>query len=336
MTILERLQTNGIRRLGTQARGFRYRRAEGRAVTKAERSRIEALKIPPAWTEVAISASESTAVQAVGKDAAGRWQYLYHARHVARRDGKKQARLLRFIAALPQMRRTVRRDLALPGIPRAKVLAGTLTILGTCFLRPGGEAYASENGSYGIATLQRRHVSVRGDVLSFDFKGKSAQRHQRQLRNRRLARLVRELLRHPGEVFKFRSEDGAITDLRTGHINAYIKEVMGEAFSAKDFRTWAANLITACALAKLVNGGPPRHRISKPQIAEVMREVAGHLGNTPAVCRTSYVFDSLIALGQRGVVIRYACDAPSSLTNGRLRALERSERALIALLRAAS
>jgi len=214
------------------------------------------------------------------------------------------------------------------------VMAAILTILGSCFLRPGSEVYADENGSFGIATLQRRHVEVEGDVVRFDFRGKSGQRQRRVLRHRRIARLIRELLRHRGEVFKFASDDGTMVDVRTRHINQYVKETMGERFSAKDFRTWAANVLCACALARVAEAGWPRdERLRKRQIAAAIKDVAEQLGNTPAVCRKSYVFDRVIDAYHGGAVLAHACDAPSSLMNGRNRDLERSERALIALLR---
>ncbi len=331
MTIIERLQGSGIRRLGSPRRGFRYRRADGKGVARSDRERIDALRIPPAWTDVAIHPSPRSRVQAAGLDAAGRWQYLYHRAHVARRERSKQQRLARFLEALPSMRRAVRRDLALPGLPREKVLAGILTILSTCFMRPGSEQYASQNGSYGIATLGRRHVSTAGEFVRFDFMGKSRQRHQRELRHRRVARLVRELMRFPGEVFKFRDDTGAMIDVRASHINAYIKAIMGEAFSAKDFRTWAANLLCACALAKTPPADSPRER--RRQITAAVRDVACHLGNTPAVCRASYIFDVLLERHARGLPTRSYFASTEAITRGSGRGLARSERALLALVR---
>lgn len=330
MTIIERLQRNGIRRLGSPSRGFRYRAPRG-PLTPETRARIEALKIPPAWTQVAISPSIGSPVQAVGQDAAGRWQYLYHEAHAARRERKKQERLVRFIAALPKMRRAIARDLARPGLPREKVLAGILQILGTCFLRPGNQVYADKNGSYGLATLRRQHVAVEGDRVVFDFVGKSGKRQRRELTDRRIARLVRELLRFPGEVFKFRAAEGAMADVHTGHINAYIKEVMGEQFSAKDFRTWAGSLLCACALARAERARTKTER--KRRIAEALREVASHLGNTPAVCRSSYVFPAVLRRYEQGRVIGQFFEDVAELSNGNARRVERSERALIELLR---
>src|SRR5215218_5396360 len=250
MTYLERLQQNGIRRLGTPKRGFRYQPANGR-LTQADLQRIYELKIPPAWTEVAINPAANGRLQAVGKDAAGRWQYLYHQNHRRAQELRKFQRLTKFALALPKMRATIRRHLRQPGLGRERVLAAVLRILSTCYMRPGSEVYASENGSYGIATLRRKHVSVKGDLIEFDFPGKSGVRQQRQLRDRQVARVVRATLKLPGfNVFKFENEGGQIVPVTRQHINDYIKEVMGESFSAKDFRTWAGTLVCACSLAR--------------------------------------------------------------------------------------
>jgi DNA topoisomerase-1 len=301
-------------------------------VTASDRARIQALRIPPAWKEVAIHPSPAAAVQAIGKDRAGRWQYLYHQSQTARRERRKQDRLVRFIAALPTMRRAVTRDLARRGMAREKVLAGILRILATCFLRPGSKVYADENGSYGITTLRKQHVTVRGPVVRFDFRGKSGKRQIRELHDPAIAALVRRLLRYPGEVFKFRSPSGAIVDVQSGHINAYIQEVMGEGFSAKDFRTWAGTLLCACALARDDQRGESA-AARKRSVREAIREVAEHLGNTPAVCRSSYIFPAVIRSYERGRVIEAYFDHAGELMNGNLRRIERSERALLELLR---
>ncbi|MEO5988015.1 MAG: DNA topoisomerase IB [Candidatus Eisenbacteria bacterium] len=328
MTIIERLTQSGIRRLGSPARGFRYRDASGRTVSSSERARIESLTIPPAWKSVAIHSSRHAWVQAVGQDVKGRWQYLYHPKQVVRRERGKHERLVRFIRALPQFRRAVKRDLALPGLSQDRVLAGIARILETCQLRPGGEVYARENGSFGIATLRTRHVSVRGQVLQFDFVGKSGKRQVHELKDRAVAKLVRELLRHRGEVFKYRNDQGTIADIKGHHINAYIRDRMGERFTAKDFRTWAGTLLAARALARM----PPESRstptAARRAIAQVMREVSGYLGNTPAVCRASYVFPVVLRCFEQGRVLK---NPGTGIPRG-TRALERCERGLLRLL----
>lgn len=332
MTILERLAAHGIRRRGSARRGFRYSGAHRARVSRADRARIASLRIPPAWTDVTIHPSPTAAVQAVGRDRAGRWQYLYHASQIARRERRKRERLVRFIRALPALRKVVARDLAKTGLPRERVVAGAVRILATCFLRPGSQVYATENGSYGLATLRRRHVAVRGDTVRFRFQGKSRRPQDRELRDRRVARLVRELIALPGEVFKFRNGDGAIVDVTTAHINAYIREHMGGAFSAKDFRTWAGSLLCACALARAGTPAEPDAKAQKRTVAAAIREVAHHLGNTPAVCRTSYVFPAVLTSYAGGRVLPETLNGTEPLRNA-TRRLERCERGLLALLR---
>lgn len=330
-TILERLDRCGIRRLGRAGR-FRYRHVNGRAVAAADRERIEALRIPPAWRDVAIHPSPAALVQAVGRDAAGRWQYRYHDRQVLRRERMKLARLVRFLGALPRLRQAVRRDLARKGLPRERVLAGIVRILATCFLRPGSEVYASENGSYGITTLRPRHVSVKGSVITFDFVGKSARRHVREVRDPRVARLVRELVRHPGEVFKFEEAglDGApakLRDVKSHHVNAYLRERMGGSFTAKDFRTWAGTILAASRLAHTAEEARQSPAARRRVVAAVMREVSESLGNTPAVCRASYVLPVVLRQFDSGRVVGHPLEGLDDL-----RAVERCERELIALL----
>src|SRR4051812_4830809 len=281
MTQLDRLQRRGYRRLGTPRSGFRYARADGRPLPAEERERVLALHLPPAWTDVFIAPSPGARLQAVGRDAAGRWQYRYHPAFLRRQQERKYERLLAFARALPAMRRRVAADLRRPGLPRDKVMACVLRTLSMCFMRPGSAAYADENGSIGLATLRPKHVKVRGDTVVFDFPGKSRQRQHRELTDRQVARTVRELLRVRGkELFKWIADDGAVVDVRRRSINEYIKEVMGEHFSAKDFRTWVGTLICACALARAgtEDGETPRARRRK--VAEAVKETAAQLGNT--------------------------------------------------------
>src|SRR5882672_1617028 len=169
MTRVEKLCAKGIRRTGSPARGFHYLNAVGQKVKGADLSRIDALKIPPAWTDVCINSAAAGAVQAVGKDAAGRWQYLYHESHVRHQEKKKFQRLIEFAESLPRMRKTVAADLRLKGLSRERVMAAILRILSQSFIRPGSEIYATENGSYGIATLRPKHIKVKGDLVIFDF-----------------------------------------------------------------------------------------------------------------------------------------------------------------------
>ncbi|MFP2956414.1 DNA topoisomerase IB [Myxococcus sp. 1LA] len=340
-TQLEQLQHAGIRRLGSPKRGFRYVQSNGRTVSQGDRERIDALRLPPAWADVAISPSPTARLQAVGRDAAGRWQYRYHASHTRKRDEAKFRRVVSFARALPRMRRRVNADLRKQGLGRDKVMAGILRILGTCFIRPGSEQYADENGSFGIATLRRRHVRVAGDTVYFDFPGKSGKQQRRQLRDRRVATLVRRLLKVPGrDVFKFVLDDGFVVDVRRRHINEYIQEVMGEQFSAKDFRTWAGTLICACALARARERaqapgdgcGPVKKTVLKKTMVAAVKEAAEHLGNTPAVARSSYIYPSVLALFERGQVVDTWFDSVDELAETRSGSLHCSEKALLDML----
>ena len=338
MTNLERLQQIGIRRLGTMKRGFRYRPVSGR-LTKADLDRIRALRIPPAWTEVFINPAAKGRLQAIGKDAAGRWQYLYHADHTRLQEARKFKRLAKFAKSLPQLRATIWRHLRQPGLGRERVLAAILRVLSTCYMRPGSQSYASEHGSYGIATLRRKHVTVKGDLIQFDFPGKSGVRQRRQLRDRQVARVVRETMELPGfNVFKYENGDGKVVNVTRQHINAYIKEIMGESFSAKDFRTWAGTLVCACALARAGIDMPEEStirtqaRVRKRRIVAAIKETAEVLGNTPPVCRSSYVCPEVIHDFEKGKVIDDCFSNLEDLVAFRGHGLHDAERALLKFL----
>ena len=334
MTHHEKLHKHGILRRGTPKTGFRYVYADGRNVASSDVRRIKAMKIPPAWTDVAINPSANGLVQAVGKDAAGRQQYLYHERHVKRQDQKKFERLVKFAASLPQMRSTIARDLKRPGLGREKVLAAVLRILSSCYMRPGSEVYASENGSYGISTLRSRHVRVKGDLIEFDFPGKSGVQQHRELRDRTVAKVVRELLKDKrSEVFKYLNDEGNFVDIKGRHINEYIKEVMGEKFSAKDFRTWAGTLACASALARAGVDPDDSQAMRKKKTVGAIKEAATILGNTPAVCRSSYICPDVLSDFEEGRVIRRYFQTPAELMKQRSRGLHKAEKALVSLLK---
>ena len=334
MTRLEQLQHTGIQRLGTPKRGFRYKGAGGRKVPQADLLRINELKIPPAWVDVWINASAGGMVQAIGKDAAGRSQYLYHASHVRRQEAKKFKRLIKFAEALPKMRASIASQIRQPGLGKDPVMASILRILSTCFLRPGSEVYASENGSFGLATLRRKHVKVKGDLVEFDFAGKSGVQQQRQLKDRKVSKIVRALLKQPSrEVFKYQNGDAQFVKVTRRHINSYIREVMGENFSAKDFRTWAGTLICACALARA--GTEPRERKTSRQrkVVEAIKETASILGNTPAVCRSAYICPEIINSFEAGITIDHCFSSLNELLRYRGRTLHAAEKSLLRLMK---
>lgn len=336
MTRLEKLQRTGIRRIGPKG-SFRYVGADGRKAGRADVDRIKALGIPPAWTEVAINRAKGGMLQAVGKDAAGRWQYLYHEQHVKKREQKKFNRLILFGEAVPKMRRVVSRNLRKRDLGRERVMACILRILSTCFMRAGSQVYADENGSYGLATLRPKHVHVRGDVVEFDFPGKLRIFQHRELKDRSVARVVRKLLSHRApEVFKYQNGDGKFIDVRRRDINRYIKEVMGERFTAKDFRTWAGSLICACALAKA--GAEIKEPVAsmKRKVVKAVKETAEVLGNTPAVCRSAYICPQILNSFEHGKVIDQYFQTHKDLENHRGTELHKAERALLRLLKQAN
>jgi DNA topoisomerase I len=314
-TVVSRLQARGIRRRKKGDGVFAYRGAGGAVVSSETLRRVKELGIPPAWRDVAINANAGGRVQAVGRDAAGRWQYRYHPSHTARQARQKFERMAAFMRALPALRRHVSAALAGDDLCEDRVLSGILRILLKCFQRPGSAVYAEENGSFGIVTLRRQHVSVRGNEVHLDFPGKSGKQQTRVLKDRAVARLLRQLLDVPGrQVFKFEG-CGEIANVRRRRLNAYIKEVMGQRFSAKDFRTWAGTVLCARALARAASQ-PPKGKTPKTRaeaaVREAIRETAAQLGNTPAVCRASYVAPALLDSYRR-------CGDPNSWLGGALR-----------------
>jgi len=330
MTTVERLNRYGILRRGSPKRGFRYRRADGGRVTAADLERIEQLKIPPAWTNVAINSAPTGRIQVVGQDAAGRWQYLYHESHVRAQQRKKFQRLVAFGENLPRLRATIARDLRLPGLSKERVMAAILRILSMSFIRPGSEIYANENGSFGIATLRPRHVSVKGDRITFDFPGKSGQNHSREIRDKLVAATLKELLKYSNRrVFKYVGADGKLVNVTRPTINRYIKEVMAQNFSAKDFRTWAGTLVCACALARSRAADP----LSGDSIVKAVEETATVLGNTPAVSRDAYICPAVISSFEKGEVLGCYFETLQKLTSYRGLKLHRAEKALLRLLK---
>lgn len=334
MTRIEQLQKTGIQRIGTPQRGFRYKRADGGKVTAADLDRIRELVVPPAWTDVAINSSPGGKLQAIGKDVAGRWQYLYHESHTRAQELKKFRRLIKFAEALPNLRSTVSRHLRQPDLGKERVLACMVRILSTCFLRPGSQVYATENGSYGIATLRPKHLKVGKGVVEFDFPGKSGVRQRRELQDRQVAKVVRSLLRNPGrQVFKFQNGNGEFVNVTNRHINGYIKEIMGERFSAKDFRTWAGTIICACALARVGTESIEKSAARKRKVIAAIKETSEMLGNTPAVCRSSYICPEVINSFEKGRIIDDYFETLEHLVTYRGRKLHRAEHSLLKFLK---
>ena len=314
----------GLRRFRA-GRGFRYVAPDGAPVRDfATRRRITALAIPPAWTEVWICPTPVGHIQAVGRDARGRKQYRYHPRWRETRDATKYARMTLFARRLPRIRPRVARDLARPGLPREKVLATIVRLLETSLIRVGNVEYAETNGSFGLTTLRTRHVRVAGSSLRFEFRGKGGKRHVVDVADRRVARIVRQCQDLPGhELFQYVDEQGHRQLIGSADVNGYLREIAGEDFTAKDFRTWAG---TVLALQALRSQAPTSEAEVKRTVASAIRTVATRLGNTPAVCRRCYVHPAVVAAYADGAL------GPSTAGSRAARGLTADERAVLAVL----
>lgn len=284
----------GIRRV-RKGKGFAYRDPEGKPLADAaELARIRRLAVPPAYRDVWICPLADGHLQATGRDARGRKQYRYHAQWSEERGAGKFERLQAFGRALPAIRRRVARDLrpaaAGTGVSREMVLATIVSLLDTTFLRVGNEAYARENGSYGLTTLRNPHAGVSGDTLRLRFKGKSGVQHEARVRDPRIARIVRRCQQLPGqELFSWQDADGKVCPVGSGDVNDYLAEAAGSRFTAKDFRTWHGTVHALQLVQDGVKAGGTTARA-------VLEDVARMLGNTPAVCRKSYVHPGVLAL----------------------------------------
>src|SRR5436190_5343463 len=284
----------GIRRKRA-GKGFMYRNSEGRTVDDRDTiRRIKGLAVPPAWTDVWICPNPHGHLQATGRDARGRKQYRYHLRWREVRDAVKYDRMVAFAAALPEIREQTDRDLERPGMPREKVLAAIVRLLEETRIRVGNEEYRKENGSFGLTTLRNRHAEVIGADVHFSFRGKSGKLHRVDLQDRRLARIVKRFLEIPGqELFQFLDESGEAKPIDSADVNAYLRDISGEDFTAKDFRTWAGTILAARFLRETI--ARPNTRGAKKQLTRAIARVADELGNTPAVCKKGYIHPAVIA-----------------------------------------
>ena len=275
-------------------KGFRYTWPDGSAVTDAATLRhIRALAIPPAYTDVWICRDPNGHLQAVGRDDRGRKQYRYHEEWRTVRDGVKFHRMMAFGDALPGIRERVSADLRKRGLPREKVVATIVAMLEQTLVRVGNEQYRQQNRSYGVTTLRNRHVSLKGGRARFKFKGKSGKQHDVEVDDPRLVRVVRQCLDLPGqELFQWVDDEGRPHPVGSDDVNAYLQEITGEEFTAKDFRTWAGTVLAA----RLLRATAPAtsDRAARTEIGRVIKEVADQLRNTPAVCRKSYVHPAVI------------------------------------------
>jgi DNA topoisomerase-1 len=286
-------QHPGIRRLKS-GKGFRYVGANGQTIRRKELlARIRALAIPPAWTDVWICPDARGHLQATGRDAKRRKQYRYHQDWRATRDETKFDRMHAFARALPIVRRRTQADLARPGLPRHKVLATIVQLLERSLIRVGNEEYAKQNQSFGLTTLRDRHVKVRGGTLQFQFRGKSGKHHTIDVNDWRLAQVVKQCRDLPGqELFQYLDDGGKRQRVGSGDINNYVREMTGEEFTSKDFRTWWASVLAVSALRELKPGSSKTQ--CEKNVVLAVDAVAGLLGNTRSVCRKSYVHPGVI------------------------------------------
>jgi DNA topoisomerase I len=279
-------------------KSFRYRTPDGDPVRDPETlARIKSLVIPPAWRQVWICALPNGHLQATGRDAKGRKQSRYHPRWRQVRDETKYERMMLFGAALPAIRRRVDHDLALPEMPRPKILATIVRLMETTFIRIGNEEYARDNGSYGLTTMRNKHVAIEGSTVRFSFEGKSGVKHAIDLSDRRLARIVRQCRDLPGyELFQYLDADGVRHSIDSADVNDYLREIAPQqgdvSFTAKDFRTWAGTVL-ACTMLQEFEPFASETQ-AKRNIVEAIKAVARRLGNTPSVCRKCYVHPAVL------------------------------------------
>ena len=323
----------GILRRG-RGRGFEYLDENGERIEDEDvLERIRELVIPPAWKDVWICPYAFGHIQAVGTDAAGRRQYLYHEQWRARRDQEKFDEMLRFARALPRIRRTAEKDLARHGLTRERVLACSVRLLDRGFFRVGTEDYAEQNRTYGVATMQKRHVTLGPNgLLVFDYVAKSGKKRVQSVVDPKVYAVVKKLKERRGGRELLAFKDGrSWVDVRSDHINEYIKAIAGEDFSAKDFRTWHGTVLAAVGLA--VSGGAAGSKTARERaIARTVKEVAYYLGNTPAVCRASYIDPRVFDRYRDGITIGGALERLGDVDLGEPATLGTVEEAVLDLL----
>jgi DNA topoisomerase IB len=323
----------GWRRKGRKG-AFRYYDSRGKEITDPDKiARIQELVIPPAWKDVWISPRATAKLQATGIDRAGRRQYLYHPDYRARQEQEKFDKLIRFAEKLPDLRKAMVKDLQGEPLSREWACALALRLINIGWFRVGTERYARTTRSFGITTLRKGHVSVRGSRISFKYRGKHRVRVRTAVVDAELAAAMRELTKRPGgsRLFRYEGSDGTLRNLTGAHLNAYIEEHMGREFTAKDFRTWGGTLIAAIAFAE--HGTPETETAAKKIVAGVMRAVGERLGNTPAVARASYVSPAVVEQYLDGRTIDDFRPRHLRVVGARDTKLDREELALVSLLR---
>jgi DNA topoisomerase I len=309
-----------------------YLRPGGEALREpATLNRIRSLAIPPAWKDVWICPAANGHLQATGRDARGRKQYRYHARWREAQDQHKYERIVAFAKALPKIRRAVARHLRKRGLPREKVLAAAVRLLETTLIRVGNDEYARANRSFGLTTMHDEHVRIRGARIRFDFRGKHGIEHEIDLEDRRLAQIVHECRDLPGqELFQYVNAAGEVCDVGSGDVNDYLREISGQDFTAKDFRTWAGTALAAQALQEFRDFDSAA--AAKRNITKAIERVAERLGNTQAICRKSYVHPAVIEAYMDRSLVKTLKRRTEKELRGKLHRLSAEEAAVLALL----
>jgi DNA topoisomerase-1 len=321
----------GIKRVGTSLKNFKFVSPTGKVVRDpATLRRIRSLAIPPAWTDVWICPDPDGHVQATGKDARGRKQYRYHPMWRSARDETKFHRMIAFGRALPKIRKVTSKHLKIKGLPKQKVLAAIVQLLEKTLIRVGNDEYAKTNDSFGLTTIQDKHVEVNGGKVNFGFKGKSGVEHEIELNSPGLAKIVKQCQDLPGqELFGYINDRGEQVDVKSQDVNEYLREITGEEFTAKDFRTWNGTVLAAKALQEIEKFTSEAQ--AKRNVLRAVEEVAKRLGNTRSVCRKCYVHPAVIDAYMDGSLLE-TLEQQAKREMGNIKALKPEEAAVLAFL----
>lgn len=315
-------------------KGFQYLDSNGEMVSEKElKEYFKTLVIPPAWKEVEINERKNAKILATGRDEKGRKQYIYNPKFRTKQDQKKFDRIIIFAEGLEHMRRVTGQHLRKKKLVREKVLASMVRLLESAFFRPGSDSYAKENESYGITTMRSKHLQIDGNELIFSYKGKSGIEQEKHILDAKLAKIIREIDELPGyEIFKYYDEENQIRDVKSDDLNAYIRDIMGGEYSAKDFRTWSGTMIAAIALDELGIVEPKDQKQLNKNIRQAVIAVSEKLGNTPAVARSSYIDPRVIDEYLDGKTLKYFSKEVDRLLK-KNNNLSRNEMAVLCLLK---
>jgi DNA topoisomerase I len=326
-------EDRGIRR-ERAGDSFRYYKPSGDPLEdEATLERMRKLAIPPAWTDVWICPKANGHLQATGRDARGRKQYRYHPQFREVRESTKYEHMLEFARALPGIRGRLAEHMALRGLPREKVLATVVHLLETTLIRVGNDDYAKENKSYGLTTLRNPHVKVEGAELRFQFKGKSGKQWRLQVKDRRIAKIIRACQELPGQrLFQYKDEAGEVREVTSADVNAYLREITGRDITAKDFRTWAGTVMAAMALREFEEFDTKASQ--KKNLKAAIERVASRLGNTPTICRKCYIHPEVLNAYAEGPLLLEMKEQVEDALRGDLAQLKPEEAAVLAMLEA--